>query len=220
MVCLVNGFRPSVHGFPFPNCWPAGMPVLEIPTPIGRLPIGDASGGVCGGMIFAAADYFLAQMPRPAEPTHDLFKFFCRRLLDSWHLPFGMLKYYDWQRRPMVDRIWSGVLITEGSMGLTRRVEWPKVKAVLDAGNLAPLGLVQAGSWNPRHLGRHHQTLAYDYQSQATNTVIRIYDPNYPNRDDATLTLTAEDQPIIHSIDGPTVRGFFLTEYSPTSPIK
>src|SRR5438105_15397080 len=103
-------FIPSINGFPFPNCWPPGMPVLELPTPFGTIPIGDARGGVCGGMVFAAADYFHFSLPIPRTPEKPLFRYLCRRLLDSWQLPFGVLKYYDWQRRPNLGRSGRGTL--------------------------------------------------------------------------------------------------------------
>ena len=54
----VPGFLPSRNGFAFPNWFPAGTPILELATPFGVVPLGDAHGGVCGGMIFACIDFF------------------------------------------------------------------------------------------------------------------------------------------------------------------
>ncbi len=215
-------FQPSVHGFPFPNWWPPGSPVIEIPTPFGTIPIGDAHGGVCGGMVFAAADYFHHRLPRPAEPEQPIFRYFCKRLLDSWQLPFGVLKYYDWQRRPTASRIWGGVKLVNGTAFLTATVEWPRIQAVLDSGDLAPLGLIQADGLNPRQMGYHHQVLAYGYSRHGETVTINIYDPNFPNDDLETLTLTLTnpegDTPVVHSCTGPNVRGIFLTNYQPVCP--
>jgi hypothetical protein len=212
-------FRPSRHGFPFPNWFPPGTPVIEIPTPFGTIPIGDAHGGVCGGMVFAAVDLFEAGRTVPREPTQPVFKFFCRRLLDSWHLPFGALKYYDWQRRPTASKIWGGVRLVDGLRSLTLAEEWPRIQARLDLGRLAPLGLVKAEGLDPRLLGRHHQVLAYDYSISGVTVVIHIYDPNYPGDDTATLTFTMAPEDsgdrIIHSCEGPVVRGMFSVEFVP-----
>lgn len=216
-------FTPSVHGFPFPNWWPAGTPVLEVPTPFGTIPFGDAHGGVCGGMVFAAADFFHHQTAVPQNRDRPIFHYFCKRLLHSWHLPFGVLKYYDWQRRPTKCYQYCGVKLVDGIQHLTLAVEWPKVKAILDVGGLAPLGLVKAGTWNPRNLARHHQVLAYQYSTTTDMVNVKIYDPNYPNDDFASLSFnpsSAEsDYPISHSHEGLTIRGFFATDYLPLEPV-
>lgn len=212
-------FRPSQHGLPFPNCFPRGMPVLEVPTPFGRIPIGDAAGGLCGGMVFAALDFYLLDRPRPLQPTPPVFRYLARRLLDSWNLPFGVLRYYDWQRRPDDSRFLAGVRVLAGVSRLTITEEWPKVRAALEAGLPVPLGLVNAHSFNPRQLPRNHQVLAYGYElnDTADELTLHVYDPNYPNDDTAALRVSLADpnrgRPVVHTCEGPTVRGFFLTEY-------
>lgn len=211
-------FRPSVHGFPFVNWFPPGTPVVEIPTPFGHLPIGNANGGLCGGMAFAAVDLFTLGRPVPTEPTPAVVKYLCRRLLASFNLPFGVTRYYDWMRRPSATRRWAGVPVLAG-LGERTAGEWPKVKAVLDAGGLVPLGLVKAHSFDPRLLGQNHQVLAHNYtfDEPTGDLTVRIYDPNFPG-DDSTALVTNLGDPaagirVTHTGEGDTVRGFFLTEY-------
>ena len=56
----VAGFLPTTFGFRFANDFPH-VPVRHIGIPgVVSLPIGDASNGLCGGMAFAARDYFEA----------------------------------------------------------------------------------------------------------------------------------------------------------------
>ena len=55
-----TAFSPSASGFRFPNSFPH-VPVRHIGIPgVVSIPIGDASNGLCGGMVFAARDYFEA----------------------------------------------------------------------------------------------------------------------------------------------------------------
>lgn len=210
-----TGFTPSVHGFPFPNWFPPGTPVLVVPTPFGPLKLGDANMGVCGGMVYAALDLFLYGRPRPAEPTPAVFRYFCRRLLESWDLPFGVLKYYDGQRRPGATRGF-----VEGLTRQTVLTEWPKVQRLLDTGRPAPLGLVNVRSLDPRRLVQNHQVLAhgYDLSADGSRVALNVYDPNWPDDDAATLTLQLDDPdadaPLDHSREGATVRGFFATAYT------
>ncbi len=216
---VTTGFRPTAHGFPFANCYPPGTPVFEVPTPFGRLRVGDAAGGLCGGMVFAALDLFLFGVPVPGAPTRPVFRYLARRLIGSWNLPFGVLKYYDWQRRPGASRFLSGVRVLDGVSRLTIEDGWPRVRASLDAGMPVPLGLVKAYSADPRQLPRNHQALAYGYEldEPAGELTLRVYDPNYPGDDATTLRLSLLDPDrerwVEHSHEGPTVRGFFLTEY-------
>ena len=79
----VPDFVPSRNGFAFPNWFPPGTPVLEVPTPFGRIPIGDANGGVCGGMVFAAMDLHRFRIAPPPEATPPVFRYLCHRLIDN-----------------------------------------------------------------------------------------------------------------------------------------
>ncbi len=201
-----TGFTAAAHGFPFPNWFPARTPVIVLPTPFGPLNLGDAGKGVCGGMVYAALDFFLFGKRRPDDADANLFAYLGRRLVESWDLPAGVLKYYDGQRRALP--------------ALTRRtaeVEWPKVQALLDTGRPAPLGLVNVHSLDPRLLVKNHQVLAHSYDLADDAVTLHAYDPNYPG-DDVTLTVPLAEldagTPVTHSIDGPSVRGLFVTSYA------
>jgi hypothetical protein len=167
-------------------------------------------------MVFAAADYWLAGVPVPPERSPEVFRHFCRRLIDSWALPFGLLRYYDWQRRPGGSRTVLGV-VRPGLIRLTVAEEVPKIAAAIDAGLPAPLGLVKVHSWDPRQMPRNHQILAFGYAIDDSKIELRCYDPNWPS-DDVILTVPAgdldADAPVVHSIEGTTGRGVFHVPYS------
>jgi len=164
-----GGFLPSADGFAFANDWPAG-PAVRIPLLVGSLPIGNAARGLCGGMVFAALDYWHAGIgPPPSKPDAGtpLFRFVVRRLVASWRIPAGVARYYRWMRR--------------GDADLARRTigrQWPAVRAGIDAGAPAALGVVTVASANPLLLGANHQVLAYAYSTAGTDVTLRVYDPN------------------------------------------
>jgi hypothetical protein len=217
----VPNFSPSQNGFPFPNSYPPGNPVILAETPFGDLRAGDASRGLCGGMIFTTIDLYLhgtTSIPRTLTP--ELFRYFCRRLMASWNLPFGGLKYYAWQLRNGSSRRVGGVRWSKGLSYLTIVEEWPRIRKSLEAGIPAALGLVKVRGWNPFKLGLNHQVLAYgfDYDDASGDLTIWIYDPNYPGDDTCAIRMNVLhpdlDRPVIHSCEGPSVRGFFWTDYA------
>jgi hypothetical protein len=65
----VAGFLPSRSGLHFPNEWPS-EPDLTLSTPFGNIGIGDASNGLCGGMVFAVCDLFRAGQQPPKTTTN------------------------------------------------------------------------------------------------------------------------------------------------------
>jgi hypothetical protein len=206
----VPRFLPTQHGFRFPNSF-ASQPLFHVPLPPFRgIPIGNAKNGLCGGMIFAARDFFesgcplpeIKELPRYGEP---LYAYLVRRLFDSFDLPSGPVKYYRW----MANRD-DKALIQR-----TLNDEWPRVRADLDAGRLVPLGLVRLKSRDPRRMGENHQVLAYGYglDEDSGSLMIGVYDPNHPGRNDVTLALNVKDQGAIIASTGERVRGFFRTPY-------
>jgi len=213
----LHSFTPAANGFPFPNSWEPGTPVVTVPTPFGSLELGDASGGVCGGMVYAAADLYLFGQPIPPDRSPALFQYFCRRLLDSWSLPFGVMPYYDWQRRPGHTRTWLGNRFASGVTRLTVVEELPKIRTAIEAGIPAPLGLVKVHSWRVQDMAKNHQVLCHGFTDEETRTVLHCYDPNWPGRPVAlTLDVSAPDEAklVEHSEEGNSVRGIFLTDYA------
>ncbi len=218
MTVVRTAFDPVRHAPPFPNCFPRGTPVVTLPTPFGRLRLGDACYGLCGGMVFAALDGFLWGVPPPAEPTPEVVRYFARRLLESWDFPFGVLKYLDWQRRPQRSATVGGTRLVNGLTRLTVRTTWPDVRAQLDAGVPVPLGVVKASSFDPRRMPENHQVLAHGYTLAGDTATLHVYDPNYPADPDAAVELPLADpespRAFAHSCEGHTVRGLFVAAYT------
>jgi hypothetical protein len=207
----VPGFLPSTSGFRFANCF-LPQPLFRVSLPgVGQLRIGNASRGLCGGMVFAARDFFERGNPPPHDrepPDHGspLFGYLVRRLFQSFDLPWGPLRYYRW----MAAR-------DAAVMRHTIEHQWPRVRRELDAGRLAALGLIRPNSRNPLRLGENHQVLAYGYglHEPSGSLLIAVYDPNHAGRDDVTLALDLHAPAGILSATGEPFRGFFHTPYRP-----
>ena len=220
-----TSFLPSRDGFAFPNSWPSA-PALRLPSPLARIGVGNAARGLCGGMVFAALDYWHAGTSPPRDrpvPGSPLYRFIVRRLIDSWHLPAGVARYYAWMNLPDNDgrRRRSGYELTV--LGLRRRTvseQWPLVRASIDAGIPAALGVVTVASAWPGLLGRNHQVLAYDYSVSASTVSLAVYDPNSGPGDRVRIRFdTSKPGPFEHSLNiSWPVRGFFVTAYSPVAP--
>ena len=222
-----TAFLPSAHGFAFANSWPTG-PAVSIPLGVGVLGIGNAGRGLCGGMVFAALDYWHAGVAPPAEQPEagtPLFRFIVRRLVDSWRLPVGVARYYRWMLLPDGDRpARLGARMGATGVGVARRTtgeHWPSVKARLDAGVPAALGVVTVGSVNPLLLGANHQVLAYGYETAGSSVILHVYDPNIGPDDSVMIRwdTAAEPAAFEHNLGlRLPVRGFFLTRYRPARP--
>jgi len=202
----VPGFTPSVNGLHFVNSF-ASQPVIAVDMPpFGKIGIGDASNGLCGGMVFTVCDVAatpgMAPIPDAAPPTEGspLFGYIAARLIDSFDLPrLGFMKYYDWMITPDHDTGWPPFFLRRGLAWKTIVDEWPHaIRPSLDAGRLCPLGLVTVASQDPSQLGHNHQVLAYGYDlDDAENLTLLIYDPNTPQS-------TADDVRIAFSLADPS----------------
>jgi hypothetical protein len=222
-------FLPSRDGFAFPNAWPSS-PAVQMRTPFGRLGIGDSAAGLCGGMVFAALDYWHAGIAPPAprpDPGSPLHRYVVRRLIASWHLPGGVARYYGWMNLPD-----ANTRVTAGRRGLgtvrgvswrTVAGQWPRIQASLDRGVPAPLGLVTVASPDPAQLRHNHQALAFGYTLAGAEVTLRVYDPNSGPDDGIGIRFDpsspARATTFAHNLNlGWPVRGFFLADYSPAPP--
>lgn len=226
---MVPGFSPSTSGFRFPNAFPR-VPVRTLGIPgVVELGIGDASNGLCGGMAFAARDYFEAQRRPPPDTSPPdegpLFDYLVDRLFDSFELPRGPVRYLALMNPALADHetLWSRLrLAPHGRAWLMAKEEWPKVQREVDAGHPSPLGLVRVRSVNPFDLKENHQVLVYGYALETAAVTLYLYDPNRPGDDDVRLTVGLGDPPLPTSptSDPPSgsVVSFFRVGYRPGSP--
>lgn len=182
----VAGFRPSVHGFHFANAWPSGPTLALGPIDLRRLGIGDASAGLCGGMCHVVADLFGAGVAAPPDRSpfangSPPFRAVVRRQVNS----------LAWLTVPV--RFWLASALG-GSFGRDRakqafEVAWPEIRAGIDAGRLVQVGLIRATSADPRRLTANHQVLAWGYREDGRGVTLNLYDPNWPDRDDVTVSV-------------------------------
>lgn len=228
----VSGFMPSQNGLHFSNSsWPSEPDItIPMPPPFPPLTIGDASNGLCGGMVFGVLDLFIAgQLPpattvNPPDPS-PAFNYIVERLLDSFNIPAGVIQYYTWMQLPTHDdqiNIFGNIItLVTGTSDLTINGSMPTIRSTIDAMQPCPLGLVTIHSADPTQLGMNHQVLAWGYEDSGAMTTVKVYDPNFPDVDDLAITFdhTNPTHSTTFSYPGDTVLGFFpITWYSPKDP--
>ncbi len=249
---LLAAFLPSRNGFPFGNSWPSEpLTYLTLPPEIpwfGGKPIaiGDASNGLCGGMVFAIRDYFdAAQFPaqmQPKGPGDPVFDYIVRRLFDSFNSPvFGscdpvpcggynlLANVVDFQTQ--MDPVYpdSDNYVTDGTIGdgrawIMAHEAWPAIQASIDSGEPCPIGLVLVKSLLPTDLGQNHQVMVYGYQLQQQQLTLHIYDPNSPSKDDVQISLNISDTSnpisVAHNVNVPgQIYSFFVLRYERMPPV-
>jgi hypothetical protein len=181
----VPGFLPSTHGLRFANRFPPGPTVRFGPFDPRRIGFGDASAGLCGGMVCFVRDSFEAGLPIPPDaeaPANGspLFRALVRHQVRS----------LDWFWTPL--RFWW-----IGAIGPRRagRRSWdregPRIRADIDAGRLSRVGLVRHQGLHPWLMTWSHQVVAFAYEAEEAVLTLRVYDPNWPGRDDVTVAIHA-----------------------------
>jgi hypothetical protein len=219
----VLNFKPSINGLHYTNDWPS-VPDYKLNLLGQTIGIGDASNGLCGGMVYTVRDLFQAGLLPPADRIppaagSQAFNYIVARLTNSFDYD-DVNQYLSWIQMSDHDTD-----IAHGLAWHEITEEWPKIKADLDQNLLSPLGLV-AGQ-EPATIGAltgiqdlHlcHQVLAWGYDLNGTALSIHIYDPDYIG-DTFTIHLDignpAHTTPIaVSNWAAGTYRGFFHTHYT------
>jgi hypothetical protein len=167
----------------------------SLPGPLGKLgidrlvnenfvPITHSNAGLCGGMVFTLMDYYAhhllppAQTASPKSRNDILFQYIRDRLFDSFDVGGQGHRFlgYSSPHYPNGD---EGVIqtlgLTRGRSWVTYREAFPEIQADIDAGRLAPVGLIQTDNLD---IGKNHQVLAYAYEKSGQEVTLYIYDPN------------------------------------------
>ncbi len=216
----VNGktnFNPKTHGFHFGNDF-----VNQIITIPGK---GDIETyGRCGGMAFAALDYYFAGISIPGYTAADfapddvppdghwLADYIYLRLIGSFAAP-SATKFVIWTLSSD-----HPTLILKGVTRWTKEDEFTKLRKAINAGRPVALGLVGAKTLDD--IGNeNHQVVAYgyEYDSVKKNITIYIYDNNSP--DEEVLLVSDKDNPYFNASNRSELwRGFFIQNYTPVPP--
>lgn len=213
---LATAFRPSTHGWHFSNSNWAARPTAVIPGL--NIPIGDASNGMCGGMVYAANDYLVQGWAIPAMMTNPLgdryFDYIASRLWDSFHIPDGVQKYM---------RYMSTICPASERATVTIKDALPRIRVDIARGVPAAIGLIGTISDSPLDLGRNHQVSAYSYYRSGQYVTLGIYDPNLNDNDGLSITIDAENLSLLnlsHNLVGSmgTVYMYFHTGYVSALP--
>ena len=184
----VPDFLPSTHGLRFANRFPPGPTVRLGPIDPRLVGVGDASAGLCGGMAWFVRERFESGLPIPptTEPPVNgspLFLTLVNRQVRSLDWLWTPLRYW-----------WMGAIGPGRAARRTRDVEWPRIRADIDAGSLVRVGLVRHHGLSPWGMTRSHQVIAYAWERDGDALTLRIYDPNWPGRDDIAVRLTGDRQ--------------------------
>lgn len=178
-------FDPSRHGFRFANTFNNDF-IREFDV---------RTGGLCGGMVYTALDYYLEREPIPAQdyrpPTNSvLHDYIYDRQVHS--ITDNLDKWIEIGFNPFGAR--SSEFFRWGLQGFGGgRLQ--ELRALIDRGVPAPLGLYNYGGEDSRG---DHQVLAIGYdlgrykgdlKGPMGDLKIYVYDPNYPGE---TLTLVPD----------------------------
>ncbi|MEK6225568.1 MAG: hypothetical protein AABM40_04650 [Chloroflexota bacterium] len=180
--------------------------------------------GLCGGMAFAALDYFRteASLPRgqgandQPPPGSPLRLYLWQRLLEGWVL--NGARFLEWTARlHFLPRQWP---FDGGPAALRNRSRdaWRLVRVHVDAHDPVPIGLV-GELVDPF---QDHQVLATGYEpGSETAGTIYTYDMNCPESEQTIMfdtscetLVAAESCPRV----GNPLRGFFCETYLPLPP--
>jgi hypothetical protein len=202
----VTNFSPARHGFAFSN---NNFLNHVLPLPGGG---SITTRGRCGGMAFAALDYYSFGLPVPKNPNLPsdgtlLADYIYKRLIDSFSLSGP--KFVTLTLAPD-----HPTWVSPGLTHWTKVDETANVRRNVDAGAPMVLGLIEAT--NLGDVGNNHQVVAYGYGSDPNSMPVFIYDDNYPGQD--VILSTSPANPHYEASTGETWRGFFVEWYSPNFP--
>jgi hypothetical protein len=208
-----TAFDPTVHGFGFDNRFVNVVAALP-----GGLKL--RTKGRCGGMTYAALDYFHLGRgaPRyvPSPPArvppdgHPLANYLLRRQLESFAND-SALRFVTWTLFPD-----HGLRFAGGVRRWTAD-EIPRLRAAIDRGQPVAVGLIGA-----RTIGevgrRNHQAVIFGYRVVRDGVDLLAYDPN--NHGVTSVLHWRKNEPHIQASNRPKRpwRGLFVHDYQPRKP--
>lgn len=222
-------FSPVQNGYHFVNLFKGVALPFSIPEIPGLIHL-TGNYGLCGGLASSAYDHYLFNLEIPPQKNipksgSALQRHLYRRQMDSFGtLGEYILKFASWMRLPDDT--------SDGLCSLTMH-EFVQYRSRLENNLGSVLGIIYQKGAKISHLFLNHQVFGYGLDIlDEDHCSIRIYDPNYPDRDDVVIKLERRlvdlqaFQPVYgleceqwlgnHKLQ--TIHGFFLMPYIPVQP--
>jgi len=204
----IPGFHPTSHGFHFANNF-VNHPVPSVST--------ITTDGLCGGMSYAALDYYFNNLSIPPHAPAD-FPF-------SKGIPAEGGRFYNYLYQRQLDsftlsnlaKFTAAAFQSDATVQTqTRYTELPLLQSQILAGKPVVLGLINPSGISG--IANSHQVVAYGIDENPSTRVVTlyVYDCNEPNVE-ATLTVNPSLSPIVES-NGDRWKGFFVEDYTPKLP--
>jgi hypothetical protein len=230
----MTDFDPERHSFRFVNNWNTGDLTADLPL-VGSVSFKGIEYGLCGGMSFAALDSFNADRTVPTGQTTEpregsaLRDYIWARQIDSLTVSAAaaLVRFLDWQWKPLDDQYFLGVRVQKGLKTLTREEFVFEIQPRLKRGGPVALGMVNvsgfAEPWG------NHQVLAIGYRARGNgHASIAVYDPNFPisagNPDGITFLHTSNRRQTLGASPSSSrahngrFRGLFRAPYEKKTP--
>lgn len=222
-------FSPTRHGYHFVNQFKGAPLPFSIPEIPGLVRL-SGTYGLCGGMSSSVYDHYLFGQEVPQRSSvprtgSALQRHLYRRQMDTFGtLGEYVLKFVAWMKLPDDTAAGLGSLTWQEFQQFNERLE----------NNLGSvLGIIYEKGVRLDRLFLNHQVLGFGLDTlDEDHSAIRIYDPNYPDRDDVAIRL--ERHPVGESNGQPVfglaceeylgqqkirdIHGFFLMPYIPIRP--
>ena len=213
MVPVHSKFNLQKNGLLFINSFTLPFDTKITLPIVGEIDLGKVVYGLCGGMCFAALDYFYAGQPVPAfkQPQDipaDYLIYLWDRQIDS----MGVV---------VVPKVIEWMLHEDKDVGSsTARYEVPKMRRQLDQGKPVVLGLVRGKGISDPTVNHQVLAIGYDFDEALRQIEIYLYDPNHPGSEsNLTMNLANPSQGLQATQDtGETTRGLFVITYQPQHP--
>ena len=209
-----TNFTPLKHGFHFGNNFINKI----ISTSFGKM----ETKGRCGGMAFAALDYYSSGISIPAHESKDfpngkfppdgslLADYIYERTINSL-FTLHSFKFFDWTLQK-----YNPNSIRKSVSYKTKIEEFPKLKNSIDEGEPVVIGLI--GARKASEITHNHQVVVYgyDFDDKTNYMTLYIYDSNHP--DIEVIIESGCTDCNFRSSTGQEWRGFFIQDYHPKKP--
>jgi hypothetical protein len=215
-------FTPLMHGFNFQNQF-SGLPFLfhknlKICHLFNQFFFRKNSYGLCGGICFAALDYFYSGREIPLiDLDFGVGNFLHSYLFKRQNDTYGFLG-----KIVLKFALWS--FMSDATLQTKTHREFSNIQLSLNQNKPVVLGLVYVHISKSLAIWSNHQVIVYGYNADSQNKTLYLYDPNFPGSEDIVIELTRAKEGFecfqrnLQTNQMIPVRGFFEIPYSFTLP--